>query len=190
MTRRRGHELAAGLRDQGGDGLGILAPERLAGQNYNTGVDVARGHAGLGIGTVHDGPERRRVDFSILGIGRKRYRRLIGGMAVDDHIARGMGTALALEMNAGKDDLGPGGSNIYADRLQQHIVPLPNGIVFQWPGVDIVVVVVRIIAVLVRVKITEHMVVDRMRNAFLVPIGRIDLRTGHLSVPLCGPAVH
>ena len=76
-----GDEIAALLRQQPGDGLGILAPQRLAGEDDHAGVDVPGLYARRRIGLIDDDAERGVVDTLVAGIGRQRHRRLEQGLA-------------------------------------------------------------------------------------------------------------
>ena len=100
-----GDEIAALLRQQCGDGLGILAPQRLAGEDDHAGVDIAGLHARRRIGLIDDGPERGVVDALVAGIGRQRHRRLEQGLPRHDVIAAGEVLAVTAKVDAGEDDL-------------------------------------------------------------------------------------
>ena len=71
---------AALLRQQPGDGLGILAPQGLTRENDHPGVDVPGLYARRRIGLVDDDAERGVVDTLVAGIGRQRNRRLEQGL--------------------------------------------------------------------------------------------------------------
>ena len=69
VTGGGGDEIAALLGQQSGDRLGVLAPQRLAGEDDHAGVDVAGPNARRLVGTIDDGAERGIVDARLVAIG-------------------------------------------------------------------------------------------------------------------------
>ena len=100
-----GDEIAALLGQERSDGLRILAPQRLAGEDDHAGVDVPGLQAGRRIGLVDDARQRGVVDALVAGIGRERHRRLEQGLPRHDVIAAGEVLAVAAQVDAGEDDL-------------------------------------------------------------------------------------
>ena len=74
-------EIAALFRDDAGDGFGVLAPQRLAGENHSAGIDGGRVDAGGVVGVVDDGAEPRLVDVRLAAVRRERDGRLEQGFA-------------------------------------------------------------------------------------------------------------
>ena len=93
------HELAAPLGQNPGDTFGIVAPQRLAGQNHDAGVDVVGVDPRRCIGVVDDCAERPVVDPVLVGIGRELYRRLIERLARDHEVPAGELLAQAAQMD-------------------------------------------------------------------------------------------
>ena len=173
-----GDEIAALLRQQAGDGLGILAPQRLAGEDHHAGVDVVGLHAGGGVGGIDDGAERGVVDALVAGIGRQRHRRLEQGLARDDVVAAGEVLAVAAQVDAREDDLGAGRADVDADGHQRDVVLDPDRVVFQ-PlldvEVEVIVVVIGIAVVGVDEVLAEEMVGERVARFLVVGIGHSSL---------------
>ena len=158
----RGQEVAPLPRHDFGDGLGVLAAQRLARQDHHAGVDVGGPDRRFGIGVVDDRAERLGVDLGFAAERREADRRGVGGLAVDDHVARGMAVGLPLQVDGRKDDLRAGRADVDPDRGQGDVVPQPDRILLQRAGVDVVVVVIGVPVVVVRVEVAEHVVVDRV----------------------------
>ncbi len=74
VARGGGNEIAALFRDDMGNRLRILAPQRLAGQDHYAGVDVARAHRCLGVGRVDDRAQRFSVNGGLVGVRGKADR--------------------------------------------------------------------------------------------------------------------
>jgi len=124
-------ELAALLRDDAGDGLRILAAQRLAGEDHRAGVDIVGVDAGGMIGVVDDGAELRLVDVFFAAIGRERDAGLEQGFPRHHEIAARQVLAEAAQMDAREDDLGAGRADVDADAGQRHMVLDPDRIVLE-----------------------------------------------------------
>ena len=174
MAGGGGDEIAALDRQQPGDGLGILAPQRLAGEDHHAGVDVVGLHRRRCVGRVDDGAERGIVDALVARIGRQRHRRLEQGLARDDVVAAGEVLAVAAQVDAGEDDLGAGRADVDADGHQGDVVLDPDRVVFQplvRVEVEVIVVVIGIAVVGVDEVLAEEMVGERVRRFLVVGIG-------------------
>src|SRR5262245_39323026 len=176
-----GDEIAALLRQQGGDRLGILAAQRLAGEDDHAGVDILWLDARRRIGLVDDGAERGVVDALVARIGRQRHRRLEQGLPRYDVVAAGEVLAIAAQVNAGEDHLRARRTDVDADRHQRHMVLDPDRVLFQ-PLVavelEMIVVVIGVAVVLVHDVLAEQVIGDRMA-AFAI--------LGHSSLLLAAP---
>src|SRR5215831_2923384 len=176
-----GDEIAALLRQQGGDRLGILAAQRLAGEDDHAGVDILWLDARRRIGLVDDGAERGVVDALIARIRRQRHRRLEQGLPRYDVVAAGEVLAIAAQVNAGEDHLRARRTDVDADRHQRHMVLDPDRVLFQ-PLVavelEMIVVVIGVAVVLVHDVLAEQVIGDRMA-AFAI--------LGHSSLLLAAP---
>ena len=164
-------EVAALLGDQGRDRLGVVAAERLAGQDHDAGVDLVRTDARRRIGVVDDGAELRLVDALLARIGRERDRRLEQRLARDHVVAAGELLAEPAQIDAREDDLRAGRADVDADGRQRHVVGDPDRVFLERQVVGEIVVVVRIAVMRMREIDPEAVVRDRV--ALLV--GRIVL---------------
>ena len=165
MAGGRRDEFAALLGEDRGDAFGVLAPQRLAGQNDHAGIDLVGIEPGGVVGVVDDGAELGVVDALLAPIGRQRDRRLEQCLARDDVVAAGQILGQAAQVDARKYDLRARGADIDADRHQRDVVLLPQRIVLQRPvvGVEIVVVIViGIVGVRVHGVAAVKMVGERM----------------------------
>ena len=93
-------------------------------------------------------------------IGREADRRFIGGLAVHDYIAAGQAVGHALQVDGREDHLGAGRADVDSDRGQRHVVALPDRVVLQRAGVDVVMIVIGVAVVIMRVEVAEHVIVD------------------------------
>ena len=177
MTGGGGDEVAALLGEEPRDRLGVLAPQRLAGEDDDAGVDILRLDAGRRIGLVDDAGERAVVDALVALVGRERHRRLVERLARDHVVAAGEVLAVAAQIDAGENDLGAGRADVDADAHQRHMVLDPDRIVFQpLVGVEIemIVVVVGIVVVLMHEIPAEEMVRQGVLAALFLVV-----RIGH-----------
>jgi hypothetical protein len=76
MACSRGDEIAALLGNKAGDCLGILPPQRFAGQNDDAGIDFIGIDAGVRVGAIDNAAKGCFVDALLAGIGRERNGRL------------------------------------------------------------------------------------------------------------------
>ena len=74
MTGGGADELAALLGEDFGNALGVLAPQRLAGQDHGAGVDLVGMKSRAGIGVVDDLAEAGIVDPLFALVGREGDR--------------------------------------------------------------------------------------------------------------------
>src|ERR1700730_120960 len=100
-----GDEIAALLRDQSRDGLGILPSQGLPGEDDHAGVDVVRLDFRSRIGAVNDRAQRILVNALVARIRCERNRRLEQGLAGHDVVATGEVFPVAPQVDAGEDDL-------------------------------------------------------------------------------------
>ena len=178
MARSGGDEFAALLRQHSGDGFGILAPQRLAGQDHDAGIDVVGMDFRGVIGVVDDGAELGFVDALFAGIGRQRDRRLKQGFARDDVIAAGEIFAEAAQIDAGEDDLRSGRADVDADRVERDVVLDPERVVLQpLILIDPVVIVIGIALMLM------HEVLAVEWSATVCPVGFFGSSVG-IGLPL------
>ena len=70
-----------------GNRLGILAAQRLPGEDDGARIDVVRVHAGSQVGGVDDLADPALVDALLAQIRRERNRRLVHTVAADDEVA-------------------------------------------------------------------------------------------------------
>ncbi len=174
MAGGGGDEIAALLGQQPGDRLGVLAPERLAGEDDDAGVDVGGLEAGGRVGLVDDGGERRVVDALVALIGGQRHRRLVERLARDDVVAAGEVLAVAAQVDAGEDDLGAGRADVDADARERDVVLDPDRVLVErLVGIEIemVVVVIGIAVMVVHDVLAEQVVGERMRLLAVVGVG-------------------
>ena len=174
VSGRGGDEITAFIRQQSGDRLRILPPQRLAGENNDAGVDFLGLEAGGLIGAVDDGAERCLVDALVARIGRERDRRLEQGLSRDDIVTAGEIFSIAPQIDAGEDDLSARGSDVDADRHQRDVVLDPDRILLQRTLVaelEMIVIVIGIAIVIVHEVLTEQVIGEGV--ALLV------VRTGH-----------
>src|SRR5258708_9990940 len=75
MAGRGADELAGLAGEQGGDGGGVTALYRLAGQDHGAGIDIGTGQARRPIGFLDEGAEGVRVDRVVGEKGREQDRR-------------------------------------------------------------------------------------------------------------------
>ena len=147
-------EIAALLRQQLGDAFGVLAPQRLAGEDHGAGVDLGGIEPGGLVGVVDDALEALVVDALLAGVGRQRHRRLIERLAGNHVVAAGQVLAVAAQVDAREDHLRAGRADVDADAHQRDVVLQPDGIFFQRPvfvELEMIVVVVVVRAGLVLV---------------------------------------
>ena len=137
------HELAAPLGEDAGDGLGVAAAQRLAGEDHDAGVDLLRTDPGLAVRAVDDRAERLGVDPLGAGVRREGHGGAVHGVAADDDVAAGQLLADAAQVQPGEHDLGAGAPDVHADAVQGDVVLLPDRVVLEREvGVVVVVVVV------------------------------------------------
>ena len=172
-----GDEVAALLGQEPRDRLGVLAAQRLTGEDDHAGVDVLRLDAGGRVGLIDDGAELAVVDALVALIRRERHRRLIERFPRHHVVAAGQVLAVAAQIDAGEDHLGAGGADIDPDGGERHVILEPDRVVFQ-PLVrielEMVVVVIGVAVVIVNEVLAEQVVGQSVLAArFLV------VRVGH-----------
>ena len=137
-------EVAALFRHDAGDRPGILAPQRLAGEDHRAGVDIGGVDAGRVVGVVDDGAEPRLVDVLLAAVGRERDRRLEQGFARHHEIAARQIFTEAAQVDAREDHLGARRADVDADAHQRDMVGDPDRIVLERAVVGKIVVVIGI----------------------------------------------
>ncbi len=83
------------------------------------------------IGLVDDGAELRVIDKLFILVRRQRHRRLEQRLARHDVVAAGKVFAQAAQVDAGENDLRPGGPDIDADAVERDMVLQPKWVVLQ-----------------------------------------------------------
>ena len=165
VAGRGADELAAHLRDHLGDRLGVLAPQRLAGEDDGAGVDVVGVDARLGVGAVDDLAHRPLVDSLLALVRRERNRRLVQRLALDHEIAAGEVLGHALHVDAREDQLRAGRADVDADRDELDVVLQPERVVLRAPLAHVVMVVVVVelpLGVGVHAALAHHVVLQRV----------------------------
>src|SRR5713101_237908 len=159
----RADELAALLREEARDGLGVLAPQCFAGEDHDAGVDVVGMQLRIGVRLVDDRAQRHVIDALLALIGCERNRGLEQRLPGHDEVAAGKLLAHAPQVQARENDLGSGRTYVDADARQRYVVLDPQGIVLE-PTVRfemIVVVIGPFVAVVnVVVVLTMEMVLQ------------------------------
>ena len=186
-----GDEIAALLRQQGGNRLGILAAQRLAGEDDHAGVDIPRRNARRGIGLLDDGAERDVVDALVARIGRQRHRRLEQGLARHDVVTAGKVLAVAAKIDAREDDLRAGRADVDTNCHQRHMILNPDRVLFQ-PLVavelEMIMIVIGVAVVLVHDILAEQMVGDGVTGFAILghsnPLRRRNARICRMRAPL------
>ena len=79
LRRENAEAIAALFGQDTRDGGGVLAPQRLAGEDHRAGVDLVGMQARRRIGLVGDRPQPFLVDQLFALVGRERVRRLVEG---------------------------------------------------------------------------------------------------------------
>ncbi len=130
VPRRGADEIAALLRHDAGDRLGVLAPQGFAGKNDGAGVDPGRVDAGIIVRTVNDGAELGLVDVLLAAIRREGDGRLEQGLARHHEVAAGQILAEAAQIDPRKNHLSTRRANIDADCHQGDVVGNPDRIFF------------------------------------------------------------
>ncbi len=167
MPGRRADELAAHLREHVGDRLGVLAAQRLAGEDHRAGVDMVGMHAGGLVGRVDDVPDRLIVDALLAEIRRQRDRRLVHGLPAHHEVAAGQLLREPPQVHAREHHLRAGGADIDADREERDVVLQPEagrGRIVLAANIVVIVIVVRF-PLLVRVHgvQAEEMILQAVR---------------------------
>ena len=85
-------------------------------------------------------------------------------------------------MDGRENDLGSRRSNVDSNGGERNIIAQPNWIIFQQTGINIIVIMVRITIMIMRIKVTEHVIINRVGAYFFF--------LGQSSIPLCGPSIH
>ena len=137
-------ELAALFRDDAGDRLRVLAPQRLAGEDHRAGIDGIGVDARGVIGIVDDGAEPGLVDVLLAAIGGERDGRLEQGLPRHHEIAARQVLAEPSQVDAREDHLGPGRADVDADAGQGHMVLDPDRVILERDLVGEIVVVIGI----------------------------------------------
>jgi hypothetical protein len=134
--------IALAFSDDVGDRLGVLAAQRLTGEDHCAGIDRIRVDAGGGIGVVDDVAELDLVDVLLAAIGRERDARLEQGLPRHHEIAAGEVLAEPAQMDAREYHLGAGGADVDADAGERHMVLDPDRIFLERDILGEIVVVV------------------------------------------------
>ena len=100
------------------DGAGVLALDRLAGEDHRAAVDVAAPHARLLVGVVDEVIERMGVDGAVGDEGRQHDRRAPDHLAIGHHEAARQALGLALERDLGEEQVRRGAADVDAHRVQ------------------------------------------------------------------------
>src|SRR6516225_9441075 len=174
-------ELAALLRQQTGDALRGLAPQRLAGEDHGAGIDVVGMQLRARIGLVDDLAERRIVDALLALVGGERHRRLVERLARDHVVAAGQVLAITAQLDAREDDLRARGADVDADADQRDVVLQPDRVLLDRAVVvelEMVVVVIGDALVLVAEIVAQEMIGKRMAGGS-IRIGLVVLSIRH-----------
>jgi hypothetical protein len=162
----RADELAAELGEELADRLGVLAPQRFAGEDHRAGIDVVRMQPGAGVGGVDDRADRALVDAALVEVRRQRNRRLVQRLAVHDEIAALQVLAEAPHVQPREDHLRARRADVDADARQRDVVVDPErvrlGRARRELVVVVIVVVVRILVVTVLEVGAVQMVLQRV----------------------------
>ncbi len=172
-----GDEVAALLGQEPRDRLGVLAPQRLAGEDDHAGIDVLRLDAGSRVGLIDDGGERAVVDALVALIRRERHRRLIERFARHHVVAAGQILAVAAQIDAGEDHLRAGGPDVDPDAHQRHMVLDPDRVVFQ-PLVRVELEMV-VIVVGVAIVLMHEIPAEQVIRESVLAAGLLVVRIGH-----------
>jgi hypothetical protein len=149
---RRADELAAMLRDDARDGLSVLAPQGLAREDHDAGVDLVGVDAGGLVRIVDDVAEAALVDALLALIRRQGDGRLEQGLARNDVIPARKLFTQAPEVQAREDHLRARRAHVDADALQRDVILDPDRIFFDRAiDLEMVVVVIVVAALLMRV---------------------------------------
>ena len=153
-------EFAALVGQQAGDRLRVLAPQRLAGEDHDAGVDVVGMQARGLVGLIDDGAERRVVDALFALVGRERDRRLEQRLARDHVVAAGEVLAEPAQVEPREDHLRAGRADVDADTRERHMVREPQRVFFEravrFECVVVMIVVVVGVAVMLVVRGRRH----------------------------------
>ena len=144
---RRAHEFTAHVREDVGDGLGVLAAQRLAGEDNRAGVHIVRMDAGRPVGGVDDAPDGLIVDALLALVRSQRDRRLVQGLAAHHEIPAGELLREPPELHAREDHLRARGADIDPDRHERDVVLQPQagrGRIALTSKIVVVVIVVRL----------------------------------------------
>ena len=137
MACRSADELAGFRRKQIGNGTGVTAFERLAGQDHGPTIDVGAIETGIGVALCNEPRQRFRVDGEILQIGREQNRRLRDHLAIDHDKTARQSARQSLQMHACKHQMRGRRADVDADRGQLHIVGTPGDLVPLLARVDV-----------------------------------------------------
>ncbi len=122
-------ELAGFLGEQVGDGAGVRALDRLAGEDHGAGVDRVAFDPCIRVCAADEAREFFDVDGVVRQIGRQQDRRLPQELAADhDEPARQRG-AEPLQMNAREHQVRGRRADVDADGGQFHIIGGPRHLV-------------------------------------------------------------
>jgi hypothetical protein len=143
---RRANKLTAHLREDVGDRLGVLAAQRLAGEDHRAGVDLVGMHTGGLVCRVDDVTDPLIVDAILTEIGRQRDGRLVDGLPVHHEVTAGQRLREPPQVHARENHLGSGGADIDADRKERDVVLQPEtgrGRIVIASNIVVIVIVVR-----------------------------------------------
>jgi len=162
----RADELAAELGEELADRLGVLAPQRFAGENHRAGIDVVRMQPGARVGGIDDRADRAFVDAALVEVGRQRNRRLVQRLAVHYEIAALQVLAEAPHVQAREDHLRSRRTDVDADARQRDVVVDPERVRLGRAARELVVVVivlvVRVLVVTVLAVGAVQMILQRV----------------------------
>ena len=165
VARGGADEFPAHLRNHVGDRLGVLAAQRLAGEDHGAGVDLVGMDAGRFVGRVDDVAHGALVDARLALVGREHHRRLVQRLALHHEVAAGELLGEAAHVDAREDHLRAGRADVDPHRDQRDVVLQPQRVVLEVvvaDGVVVVVMVVLALDVLMHAALAHQMVEEGM----------------------------
>ncbi len=135
MGRERAFELVAGggadelaglCGEQFVDRLGVLALDRLAGEDHRTAVDVVAGKSGFAVALRNEVAERCGVDGAVGEERRQHDRRAPHHLAMDDDEPARQSLGLALQQHLGEQEVRGGAADVDADGGKLDILLVPD----------------------------------------------------------------
>src|SRR4051812_125781 len=128
MSRRGADELAGFAGEWGGDGGGVAALPRLAGQDHGAGVDILMAQAGRRIGAFDEGAEGAGIDRVVAEKGREQDRRGPEDAPLDDDETARKIVGPAPEMHPAEDEMRGRAADIDADGGEFDVVEPPDAV--------------------------------------------------------------